>query len=88
MKNLSVVDKTQNQAPPKYETKFSDENNLLTRRSHKIKILVDALRLVSQDKDISKETLIIPDECEIYGFSEGKHNLGILLHFLADMLEE
>jgi hypothetical protein len=32
--------------------------------------------------------LIIPDECEIYGFSEGKHNLGILLHFLADMLEE
>jgi hypothetical protein len=88
MKNLAVIDKTQNQAPPKYETEFSDGNNLLTRRSHKIKILVDALRLVSQDKDISKETLIIPDECEIYGFSEGKHNLGILLHFLADMLEE
>lgn len=88
MKNLSVIDKTHNQASPKYETNFNTENSLLTRRSHKIKILVDALRLVSQDRDISKETLIIPDECEIYGFSEGKHDLGILLHFLADMLEE
>ena len=88
MKNLSVINEIHNQASPKYETNFSDENGLLTRRSHKLKILVDALRLVSQDKDISKETLIIPDECEIYGFSEGKHNLGTLLHFLADMLEE
>jgi hypothetical protein len=37
---------------------------------------------------LSKETLFIPDECEKYGFVEGKHNLGTLLHFLADMLEE
>jgi hypothetical protein len=88
MKNLSVINKTNNQVSPKYETYVAVENSLLTRRSHKIKVLVDALRLVSQDKDISKETLIIPDECEIYGFSEGKHNLGTLLHFLADMLEQ
>ncbi len=88
MKNLSVINKSHNQVSPKYEANVPNENSLLTRRSHKIKILVDALRLVSQDKDISKETLIIPDECEIYGFSEGNHNLGILLHFFADMLEE
>jgi hypothetical protein len=88
MKNLSVINKTHNHSSPNFEPDFSDENNLITRRSHKIKILVDALRLVSQDKDISKETLVIPDDCEIYGFSEGQHDLGILLHFLADMLEE
>jgi len=88
MKNLSVINKTHNGVLPNYETDIPNENSLLTRRSHKIKVLVDALRLVSQDKDISKETLIIPDECEIYGFSEGKHSLGTLLHFLADMLEE
>lgn len=62
--------------------------DLISRRSHKIKVLVDALRMVSEDCDISKETLLIPDDCEKYGFVEGKHNLGILLHFLADMLEE
>jgi hypothetical protein len=44
--------------------------------------------MVSEDCDISKETLLIPDDCEQYGFVEGKHNLGILLHFLADMIEE
>lgn len=67
---------------------YSAQNQLLTRRSYKIKVLVDALRLVSQDEDISRETLIIPDDCEKYGFVEGNHDLGILLHFLADMLEE
>jgi hypothetical protein len=64
------------------------QTEIISRRSHKIKVLVDALRMVSEDFDISKETLIIPDECERYGFAEGKHNLGILLHFLADMIEE
>jgi hypothetical protein len=54
----------------------------------KIKILVDALRLVSSDPDIKIKTLIIPDECEKYGFVEGEFDLGVLLHFMADMLEE
>ncbi len=62
--------------------------SLITSKSYKVKILVDALRLVSADKDISEGKLIIPDNCEQYGFVEGNHNLGILLHFLADMLEE
>lgn len=56
--------------------------------STKIKVLVDALRLASDDKDIKNEILLIPDECEKYGFAEGKHNLSLVLHFLADMLEE
>lgn len=59
-----------------------------TARSEKIKLIVDALRLVSKDKDIRDDELIIPSNCEEYGFSEGSHNLGTLLYFLADMLEE
>lgn len=56
--------------------------------SEKIEILVNALRLVSTDDFIKIQRLIIPDNCEKYGFAEGNHNLGLLLHFLADMLEE
>ena len=67
---------------------YNENNSLLTSRNYKIKVLVDALRLVSSDKDISKEKLLIPDDCEKYGFVEGNHNLANFLHFLADMLEE
>ena len=56
--------------------------------NEKIKSLVDFLRIVSLDKEISKEILLIPTDCEQIGFVEGKHNLGQLLHFLADMLED
>jgi hypothetical protein len=56
--------------------------------SEKIRVLVEALRLVSQNEDIEFRNLYIPNNCEKYGFSEGCHNLGQLLHFLADMLEE
>jgi hypothetical protein len=66
----------------KSNTNFSEEP------FEKIKILVDALRLVSSDNDIKKSNLYIPDNCEEFGFTEGNHNLGVLLHFLADMLEE
>jgi hypothetical protein len=87
MKNSLTTTKTN-----AFDTKenYSDykPTDLMSRRSHKIKVLVDALRMVSEDCDISKETLLIPDDCEQYGFVEGKHNLGILLHFLADMIEE
>ncbi|MDZ4758480.1 MAG: hypothetical protein SGJ10_10155 [Bacteroidota bacterium] len=69
-------------------TKEETNQWLIKNRGYKIKVLVDALRLVSEDKDISIETLLIPEECEVYGFVEGKHNLGSVLHFLADMLEE
>ncbi len=65
-------------------------NNSTSYRSEneKIEILVNALRLVSQDEDIKIRSIFIPDNCEKYGFSEGYHNLGQMLHFLADMLEE
>lgn len=56
--------------------------------SEKIEILVKALRLVSSDNDIKNRELYIPDDCEKNGFVEGNHNLGNLLQFLADMLEE
>ncbi len=60
----------------------------VAERSKKIKILVDALRLASSDDEIKSWELLIPDNCEEYGFSEGKYNLSVLLHFLADMLEQ
>jgi hypothetical protein len=55
MKNSLVKTTSHNDISPIYEAELSNENSLLTRRSHKIKVLVDALRLVSQDKDISKQ---------------------------------
>jgi hypothetical protein len=65
-----------------------DSSFYMSLPSEKIEALVRALRLVSQDDEIRVRELLIPDECEKYGFSEGSHNLGELLHFLADMLEE
>ena len=67
---------------------IADEYVYFALKSEKVKILVDALRLVSSDEDIKIRNLLIPDNCEKYGFSEGYHNLGQMLHFLADMLEE
>lgn len=71
----------------KYELQSADFIDV-EHPSSKIEILVNALRLVSNDPDIKVRKLFIPDECEKYGFAKGKHNLGVLLHFLADMLEE
>ncbi|WP_199507034.1 MULTISPECIES: hypothetical protein [unclassified Psychrobacter] len=49
--------------------------------------LVDTLRIISKDERLKHETLVIPEICEQYGFSEGNYRLPELLHFLADMLE-
>lgn len=65
-----------------------DKTVYFAGESKKIKILVDALRIASSDNFIKNRTLTIPDDCEKYGFAEGNHNLGVVLHFLADMLEE
>lgn len=54
----------------------------------KIQDLVDSLRQVSEDPEIREVSVSIPDDCEKYGFAKGNHNLALLLHFLADMLEE
>lgn len=49
--------------------------------------LVSMLRIISKDERFSKQTVVIPDDCEQYGFAEGEFNLPKLLYFLADMLE-
>jgi len=49
--------------------------------------LVSTLRIISKDSRFSGQTLIIPDECEKFGFTEGEFDLPQLLEFLADMLE-
>lgn len=49
--------------------------------------LVSMLRIISKDEIFSKQTVVIPDDCEQYGFAEGEFNLPELLYFLADMLE-
>lgn len=56
--------------------------------SEKIGILVNALRMVAKDEEIKSRSLLIPDNCEEYGFAEGTHNLGQMFQFFADMLEE
>lgn len=56
--------------------------------SLKISHLVDVLRVFAVDNDLEGVSLCIPDDCEQHGFVEGYHNVGKLLHFLADMLEE
>lgn len=49
--------------------------------------LVSTLRIISEDSRFDGQTVIIPDECEKYGFVEGEFDLPQLLEFLADMLE-
>jgi len=49
--------------------------------------LTNMLRIISEDSRFFGQTVVIPDSCEQYGFSEGKHDLPTLLYFLADMLE-
>lgn len=49
--------------------------------------LTSLLRIISEDPRILGQTVLIPDDCEKYGFAEGTFDLPTLLHFLADMLE-
>ena len=49
--------------------------------------LVNTLRIISEDSRFSGQTVVIPDECEKYGFAGGEFDLPQLLEFLADMLE-
>ncbi len=53
--------------------------------NQKRKQLIDTMRTLSTEL-FSEEELTIPDDCEKYGFVEGNHNLGTMLHFLADMM--
>lgn len=49
--------------------------------------LVSTLRIISEDTRFAGQTVIIPDECEKFGFAQGEFDLPELLEFLADMLE-
>jgi hypothetical protein len=49
--------------------------------------LVSTLRIISEDSRFANQTVVIPDDCEKYGFAEGEFDLPQLLEFLADMLE-
>lgn len=49
--------------------------------------LVSTLRIISEDSRFAGQTVVIPDECEKYGFAGGEFDLPQLLEFLADMLE-
>lgn len=49
--------------------------------------LINTLRIISEDSRFANQTVIIPDDCEKYGFAEGEFDLPQLLEFLADMLE-
>lgn len=49
--------------------------------------LVSTLRIISKDQRFVGQTIVMPDNCEQYGFAEGEFDLPKLLYFLADMLE-
>ena len=58
------------------------KNSLLVRDE-----LVNLLRIIGEDSRFFGQSVIIPNDCEQYGFAEGDHELPKLLYFLADMLE-
>ena len=49
--------------------------------------LVNTLRIISEYPRFLGQTVIIPDDYEHHGFTDGKYDLPTLLYFLADMLE-
>jgi len=63
---------------------LTKEENILIERN----FMVNNLRLWADNFDIRNEEIYILDDCEKYGFFEGKHNIGKMIRFLADMLEE
>ena len=66
-----------------------DDNELLNSQIPAVvrDELVSTLRIISEDSRFAGQTVVIPDECEKYGFAEGEFDLPTLLQFLADMLE-
>ncbi len=60
------------------------EENIIIERA----FIVDFMRLWADNFDIREEEIYIPDECEKHGFVEGKYNIGQMVRFFADMLEE
>lgn len=67
-----------------------DKNSLLflPQFNSNIALIVKNLRTLAKEENIRNNDVLIPDDCEQYGFVEGNHNLENLILFLADMLEE
>lgn len=67
-----------------------DKNSLLylPQANNNISLIVKNLRTLAKKKEIKNNRVLVPYDCEKYGFVEGYHNLENLLLFLADMLEE
>lgn len=66
----------------------NDVDYVQTKNSYEAReMLVDVLRCASMDKNIIGQKVIIPDDCEKYGFVEGNFDVSAMIHFLADMLE-
>ncbi len=67
-----------------------DAHNEILRSQSPIVVrdeLVSTLRLISEDSRFTGQQVLIPEDCEKFGFVEGSFDLPTLLHFLADMLE-
>ena len=79
IENLTINIGTKSSVP----NEFLDSQDSLIVRDE----LVSMLRIISKDERFSKQTVVIPDGCEQYGFAEGEFNLPELLYFLADILE-
>ncbi len=79
IENLTINISTKSSA----SNEFLDSQDSLIVRDE----LISMLRIISKDERFSKQTVVIPDGCEQYGFAEGEFNLPELLYFLADMLE-
>lgn len=62
----------------------SREENILVERAY----MVSFMRFWADNFDIRDKDIYIPDDCEKYGFVEGKYKIGKMVRFLADMLEE
>lgn len=65
-----------------------DKDGDLLEDSEKLETLVMTLRIIAEDPFFLNKMIIIPDDCEKYGFSEGKFKFSTMFQFLADMLEE
>lgn len=57
-------------------------------KKEKMQALVNTLRIIAIDDYFKNKNFLIPIDTEQLIFSKGEHNLGDLLYYLADMLEE
>lgn len=63
---------------------LTKEENINIERN----FIINHLRMWGNHFDIREREIHIPDDCEKYGFVDGKHNIGQMMRFFADMLEE